>query len=149
VLCVLQEAHSPDWVAQLCFLTNIEKKGELLSVVFRFAPHLPPSCFICLSHICPSSVDAVLAVGVDGVAKHWLLPSRAEMSELHVIAEEKSQTLSVDSPPLSLSSFSYHNNYCTVLVVCSKTWQVRVWSGGVVIDCGCGSKWVKQYKVRD
>ncbi len=78
-------------------------------------------------HVCVDiHVEAVLVVGVDGVAKHWLLPTRADMCELKTIAEEKSQTLNVDSPPLSLSSYSYQNTYCTVLVVCSNTWQVTL-----------------------
>lgn len=28
ILCHLQETHNPNWVAQLCFLSNVEEKGE-------------------------------------------------------------------------------------------------------------------------
>ena len=70
-------------------------------------------------------VEAVLAVSVDGVAKHWLLSSRSEMKEMGgYIVEEKSQTLDLSSPPLSLSSYCYQGKHCTVLVVCKEAWQV-------------------------
>ena len=74
-------------------------------------------------------VEAVLAVSVDGVAKHWILSSRSEMKELEgCVAEETSQTLGLSSPPLSLSSYSYQKTHCIVLLVCKEAWQV----GGVV-----------------
>ena len=28
VLCRLQETHNPNWVAQLCFLSNMDAKGR-------------------------------------------------------------------------------------------------------------------------
>ena len=77
-----------------------------------------------LVFVCLPGKEALLAVGVDGIAKHWLLPSRTEMLDQGVIVEEKSQVLNLDSPPLSLSSYCYQGTYCTVLVVCEKTWQV-------------------------
>lgn len=74
--------------------------------------------------MCPVS-EAVLAVGVDGVAKHWLLSSRSEMKEMEgSIAEETSQTLNLSTPPLSLSSYSYQKTHCIVLLVCKEAWQV-------------------------
>lgn len=69
----------------------------------------------------------MLAVSVDGVAKHWILSSRVEMKEMGgSIVEEKSQTLDLSSPPLSLASYCYQGTHCTVLVVCKEAWQVGV-----------------------
>lgn len=71
------------------------------------------------------SVGAVLALSVDGVAKHWILSSRSEMKEMGgCIVEEKSQTLDLSSPPLSLAAYCYQGKYCLVLVVCKEAWQV-------------------------
>ena len=70
----------------------------------------------------------MLAVGVDSVAKHWILSSRSEMKDIGgYIVEEKSQTLDLPSSPLSLSSYCYQGTHCTVLVVCKEAWQVS-WS---------------------
>lgn len=66
-------------------------------------------------------------MSVDGVAKHWILSSQSEMKEMDgCIAEETSQTLGLSSPPLSLSSYSYHKSHCIVLLVCKEAWQVGV-----------------------
>lgn len=71
--------------------------------------------------------EAVLAVSIDGVAKHWILSSCSEMKDMGgCIVEEKSQTLGLSSPPLSLSSFCYQGTHCTVLVVSKEAWQVGV-----------------------
>ncbi len=158
VLCHLQETHNPNWIARLCFLSNIEKKGEdrvnyacmysqgahkdmLLLIGVRAHTYI----YTCTRtyihsriHTCThtylfsSPLEAVLSVSVDKVAKHWLLPSRSEMKEVGSIFEEKSQTLGLTSPPLSLTSYSYQNTHSTVLVVCKEAWQVGttldVWS---------------------
>lgn len=74
-----------------------------------------------------SCTEAVLAVSIDGVAKHWILSSRSEMKDMGgCIVEEKSQNLDLPSPPLSLSSYCYLGTHCTVLVVCKEIWQVGV-----------------------
>ncbi len=39
ILCVLQEVHSPNWVAQLCFLNNVEKKGGCVSMCDNELPY--------------------------------------------------------------------------------------------------------------
>jgi hypothetical protein len=88
-----------------------------------------------------SLVEAVLAISVDGVAKHWILSSCSEMKEMGgYIVEEKSQTLDLPSPPLSLASYCYQGTHCTVLVVCKEVWQVGVARCvGVALYC---SVWV-------
>lgn len=68
-----------------------------------------------------------MAVSIDGIAKHWILSSRAEMKDMGgYIVEEKSQNLDLPSTPLSLSSYCYQGTHCTVLVVCKEMWQVGV-----------------------
>ncbi len=68
------------------------------------------------------TTDALLAVTVDGVAKHWLLPSRHDMKEQEQLFEEKAQNLDVNHP-LSVAS-SCHKTHCTVLIVTQKAWVV-------------------------
>lgn len=81
-------------------------------------------------------IEAVLAVGVDGVAKHWILSSRSEIKDMGgCIVEEKSQTLDLPSPPLSLSSYCYQGTHCTVLVVCKEAWQVSLPSTAILVLC--------------
>ena len=68
----------------------------------------------------------MLAVSIDGIAKHWILSSHSEMKDMGgCIVEEKSQNLDLPSPPLSLSSYCYQGTHCTVLVVCKEIWQVN------------------------
>lgn len=79
----------------------------------------------------------MLAVSIDGIAKHWILSSRSEMKDMGgCIVEEKSQNLDLPSPPLSLSSYCYQGTHCTVLVVCREIWQVGVVKQGL-LDVNC------------
>ena len=94
---------------------------------------------LCMYGLLWEYIEAVLAVGLDGVAKHWILSSRSEMKEMGgCIVEEKSQTLDLSSPPLSLASYCYQGMHCTVLLVCKEAWQVGVFS-----TCTC--KYVCHY----
>lgn len=68
VICTLKAAHNPNWNAQICFISNVERR------------------------------DALLSLTVAGVAKHWLLPSRSEMKETGELYEETSKTLDFNNP---------------------------------------------------
>lgn len=65
-----------------------------------------------------------MAVTVDGVAKHWLLPSRHEMKEQEQLFEERSTNLSV-THPLTVTAATHHS-HATVLIVASDAWVVGV-----------------------
>ena len=68
-------------------------------------------------------VDHLLSLTVEGVAKMWMLPSRAEMKELGEMSEEKTTNLTIQNP-LHMASCT-NGSYSTTLIVCSEVWQVR------------------------
>ena len=76
-------------------------------------------------HTTHLSTEALLALTVDGVAKHWLLPTRNDMKDLEQIFEEKSQCLDIKNP-LSLAAAPHQQSgHCSVLIVCAQFWMVR------------------------
>eukprot|EP00731_Ephydatia_muelleri_P017776 Em0010g874a len=93
-LCTLKSGHNPNWIEQICFLGNVDRK------------------------------DALLGITVNGVAKLWLLPGRADMRDVSEVFEETSKKLGT-TKPLAVGSW-FKGSAAAVLVVFSDVWQVGI-----------------------
>ena len=146
-LCVLRSSCKPNWNAQISFVVSPDKKGQhpecrcdrfifpsslplplsvslYLSSSIPPSPSLPPSVRSLTPSLTPYITDHLFSLTVDGVAKMWVLPTRAEMKELGEMSEEKTTNLSIQNP-LHMASCVY-GNYSATLVVCQEVWQVSV-----------------------